>query len=59
MTLLDFILIAIMLISGLLALMRGFTREVLSLVAWAAAVAARAAKAVFFKCILDLLGLSE
>ncbi len=32
--LLDLILIGIMLISGLLALMRGFTREVLSLVAW-------------------------
>ena len=40
-TLLDFILIGIMLISGFLALMRGFTREVLSLVAWGiAAVAA-------------------
>jgi membrane protein required for colicin V production len=32
--LLDLILIGIMLISGLLALMRGFTREVLSLIAW-------------------------
>lgn len=31
---LDLILIGIMLISGVLALMRGFTREVLSLVAW-------------------------
>lgn len=40
-TLLDFILMAIMLLSGILALMRGFTREVLSLVAWGiAAVAA-------------------
>ena len=39
-TLLDFILIAIMLVSGLLALMRGFTREVLSLVAWGAAAVA-------------------
>ena len=39
--LLDLILLAIMLISGLLALMRGFTREVLSLVSWGlAAVAA-------------------
>jgi membrane protein required for colicin V production len=39
--LLDLILIGIMLISGLLALMRGFTREVLSLLAWGiAAVAA-------------------
>lgn len=39
-TLFDFILVAIMLVSGLLALMRGFTREVLSLVAWAAAAIA-------------------
>ncbi len=39
-TLLDFILIGIMLISGLLALMRGFTREVLSLVAWGVAAIA-------------------
>lgn len=39
-TLFDFILIGIMLISGLLALMRGFTREVLSLVAWGAAAVA-------------------
>jgi membrane protein required for colicin V production len=39
--LLDIILAGIMLISGLLALMRGFTREVLSLLAWlAAAIAA-------------------
>jgi membrane protein required for colicin V production len=34
--LLDLILFGIMLVSGLLALMRGFTREVLSLVAWGA-----------------------
>lgn len=33
-TILDFILFAIMLASGLLAMMRGLTREVLSLVAW-------------------------
>ena len=40
-TLFDFILLGIMAISGLLALMRGFTREMLSLVAWVlAAVAA-------------------
>ena len=39
-TILDFILIAIMLISGLLALMRGFTREVLSLLAWGVAAVA-------------------
>ncbi len=38
---LDVILIAIMLISGLLAMVRGFTREVLSIFSWAmAAVAA-------------------
>jgi membrane protein required for colicin V production len=37
---LDLILVAIMLVSGLLALMRGFTREVLSLVAWGGAAAA-------------------
>jgi membrane protein required for colicin V production len=38
---LDFILLGIMAVSGLLALARGFTREVLSLVAWIlAAVAA-------------------
>lgn len=40
MTLLDFILIGIMLLSGLLALARGFTREVLSLVAWGVAAIA-------------------
>ncbi len=40
MTLLDFILIGIMLLSGLLALARGFTREVLSLVAWGVAAVA-------------------
>ena len=39
-TLLDFILLGIMLLSGLLALMRGFTREVLSLVAWGVAAVA-------------------
>jgi membrane protein required for colicin V production len=38
--LLDLILIGIMLISGLLALMRGFTREVLSLVSWGGAALA-------------------
>lgn len=39
-TALDFIVIAIMLISGGLALLRGFTREVLSIVSWVAAAAA-------------------
>ncbi len=37
---LDFILLGIMIISGLLALARGFTREVLSLIAWGLAAAA-------------------
>src|ERR1043166_3401668 len=36
-TLLDGILLAIMLISGLLAMIRGFMREVLSIASWAAA----------------------
>jgi len=39
-SLLDVILIGIMLISGILALMRGFTREVLSIIAWAGAALA-------------------
>jgi membrane protein required for colicin V production len=39
-TLPDVILIGIMLISGLLALMRGFTREVLSLLSWGGAAIA-------------------
>lgn len=38
--LLDLILVGIMLVSGLLALMRGFTREVLSLIAWGVAAIA-------------------
>lgn len=36
-TLLDIILLAVMLISGLLAMIRGFMREVLSIAAWIAA----------------------
>jgi membrane protein required for colicin V production len=36
-TLLDIILLAVMLISGILAMVRGFMREVLSIVSWAAA----------------------
>ncbi len=40
MQLLDIILVVLMLVSGLLALMRGFTREVLSLFAWVVAAAA-------------------
>jgi membrane protein required for colicin V production len=52
--LLDLILIGIMLISGLLALMRGFTREVLSLVAWGLAAVA-AYFAIKQKPLLDLV----
>ncbi len=37
---LDFILLGIMLLSGLLALARGFTREVLSLITWGLSAAA-------------------
>jgi len=36
-TLLDIILLAVMLISGLLAMIRGFMREILSIAAWGAA----------------------
>ena len=50
---LDFILVGIMLVSGLLALARGFTREVLSLVAWGLAAAA-AYFAIKQKSIMDL-----
>ncbi len=39
-TLLDIILIVVMLISGLLAMVRGFMREVLSIVAWVLAAGA-------------------
>lgn len=39
-TLLDIFLLAVMLISGLLAMIRGFMREVLSIASWAAAAAA-------------------
>jgi membrane protein required for colicin V production len=52
--LLDFILIGIMLVSGILALARGFTREVLSLIAWAAAAVA-AFFAIQQKVLLDLV----
>jgi membrane protein required for colicin V production len=39
-TLLDIVLIAVMLVSGLLAMVRGFMREVLSIAAWALAAVA-------------------
>jgi membrane protein required for colicin V production len=39
-TLLDIVLIAVMLVSGLLAMVRGFMREVLSITAWVLAAAA-------------------
>ena len=51
--LLDLILIGIMLISGLLALMRGFTREVLSLIAWGASAVA-AYYAIKQQALIDL-----
>ena len=51
--LLDLILFGIMLVSGLLALMRGFTREVLSLVAWGASAFA-AYFAIKQQALLDL-----
>ncbi len=52
--LLDFILIGIMLVSGILALARGFTRELLSLIAWVAAAVA-AYFAVQQQPLLDLV----
>jgi membrane protein required for colicin V production len=52
--LLDLILIGIMLISGLLALMRGFTREVLSLVAWGGSAIA-AYYAIKQQSLIDLV----
>jgi membrane protein required for colicin V production len=39
-TLLDIVLIAVMLVSGLLAMVRGFMREVLSIIAWVLAAGA-------------------
>jgi membrane protein required for colicin V production len=39
-TLLDFIVLGVILLSALLAMVRGFTREVLSIASWAAAAAA-------------------
>ena len=39
-TLLDIVLIVVMLVSGLLAMVRGFMREVLSITAWVLAAAA-------------------
>jgi len=39
-TLLDLVLLAVMLISGLLAMVRGFMREILSIAAWGAAALA-------------------
>lgn len=39
-TLLDFIVLAVLLLSGLLAMIRGFVREILSITAWGAAALA-------------------
>ena len=39
-TWLDFLLLGVMLVSGLLAMIRGFMREILSITAWAAAAVA-------------------
>ena len=52
--LLDFILFGIMLVSGLLALARGFTRELLSLVAWGLAAGA-AWYAIKQKALMDIV----
>ena len=39
-TILDIILLVVMLVSGLLAMIRGFMREILSIAAWATAASA-------------------
>jgi membrane protein required for colicin V production len=52
--LLDFILFGIMLVSGLLALARGFTRELLSLIAWGLAAGA-AWYAIKQKALMDIV----
>jgi len=56
-TLLDGILIVIMLISAILAMIRGFSREILSIVSWAAAAVAAA---LFYKTLSPTVqGLAE
>ena len=51
---LDFVLFGIMFVSGLLALARGFIRELTSLVAWGAAAFA-AWRAFYFKPLVDMV----
>ncbi|MEP1205903.1 MAG: CvpA family protein [Rhizobiaceae bacterium] len=51
-TLLDGILVVIMLISAILAMIRGFSREVLSIVSW---VAAAVAAATFYKLLSPII----
>ncbi|MBA8842391.1 CvpA family protein [Brucella sp. ZJ1_1] len=51
-TMLDGILLGITLVSAILAMVRGFSREVLSLVSWAAAAAAAV---LFYKPVLPFL----
>ncbi len=51
-TLLDIIVISVMLISGILAMVRGFLREVLSILSW---VAAAAVTVIFYKQTLPLV----
>lgn len=51
-TLLDIIVISVMLISGILAMVRGFLREVLSILSW---VAAAAVTVLFYKQTLPLV----
>ncbi|MFN3351178.1 CvpA family protein [Pseudorhodoplanes sp.] len=50
-TLLDIILLSVMLISGLLAMIRGFMREILSIAAW---VAAAVATLYFYKRLMPV-----
>jgi len=48
-TILDFVLAAVMLISGFLAMLRGLTRELLSIAAWIAAAAAAGVTYFFYQ----------
>ena len=50
---LDVILIVIMLISGFLAMVRGFTREVLSIFSWAVAAVAALYLTPKYSAVLD------
>lgn len=57
-TYLDAILLGIALISGMLAMYRGLTREVLSILSWALAALAAVIFALYYRPLADEVGLS-